>query len=122
VTPEDFFDGSVLGLAVYSRIATLFAHERPDVTVRGSKSQVAFSRRRGFAYLWRPTQYLRAPAADVVLAIAHSTEIRSPRFKAVAHPSPHVWMHHLEIRDVTDLDDEVETWLLDAADDAGAVP
>ena len=122
VTPEEFFDGSALGLAACSRLVAFFADARPDVTVRTSTSQVAFARRRGFAYLWRPTQYLRGPAADVALAIARTAAMPSQRFKEVAHPSPRVWMHHLEIRAITDLDDEVERWLLEAADEAAPDP
>jgi hypothetical protein len=40
--------------------------------------------------------------------------------RSVAHPTPGRWMHHLEVRDVTELDDEVAGWLLDAAAAAGA--
>lgn len=118
VTPEQFLEGSELGLAVYRRLADFFDGTRPDVTVRASKSQIALRRGRGFAYLWRPTQYLRSPTADVVLAIALRDEITSPRFKEIAHPAPHVWMHHLEIHALTDVDAEVEQWLLLAADEA----
>jgi hypothetical protein len=36
----------------------------------------------------------------------------------VVHPSPKVWMHHLEIRDPDQVDDEVARWLCDAYDAA----
>lgn len=88
------------------------------VTVRTSKSQVAFRRRRGFAYLWLPGMYLAKPSAEVVLSIALDRELASGRFKEVVHPSPRVWMHHLEIRSLDDLDDEVSGWLRSAYDAA----
>jgi hypothetical protein len=81
------------------------------VEVRTSKSQVAFRRRRGFAYVWLPGRYLAKPPAEVVLSIAFDRLVDSPRFKEVAHPSPGIWMHHLELRSSADLDDEVEDWL-----------
>jgi hypothetical protein len=43
----------------------------------------------------------------------------SPRWKEVVHPSARHWMHHLELHAVTDLDDEVATWLHEAATRAG---
>jgi hypothetical protein len=87
--------------------------------VRISKSQAAFWRKRGFAYLWMPGQYLRRPTAEVVLSIALGRLDESTRFKEVAHPAPAHWTHHLEIHNLSDLDDEVEGWLREAADRAG---
>ena len=118
-TPEEFFAGSDLGLALYRRVREVVAAFAPDVTVRTSKSQVAFRRRRGFAYLWRPGQYLRKPDAEVVLSVVLPREVRSPRFKEVAHPSPTTWMHNLEVRSVSDVDGEVTSWLAEAAEAAG---
>ena len=87
--------------------------------VRVSTSQVAFRRRRGFAYLWMPGRYLAKPSAEVVLSIALGRPDRSQRFKEVVQPAPGHWMHHLELDDLDDLDDEVEAWLREAADCAG---
>ena len=86
--------------------------------IRTSTSQVAFRCRRGFAYLWMPGRYLTKPAAEVVLSIALDRHLESARFKQEAHPAPSVWMHHLEIHALADLDDEVEGWLREAADRA----
>ena len=113
----DFFEGSPVGLATFERVsAALGAFS--DVTVRVSRSQVAFRRRRGFAFLWRPGQYLRTPHAPVVLSIALSHRLPSARLKEVVRPGP--WMHHLEVNAATEVDDEVVQWLLKAADEAGS--
>ncbi|QSR31082.1 hypothetical protein CFI00_11350 [Nocardioides sp. S5] len=86
--------------------------------VRVSRSQVAFRRRTGFAYLWRPGQYV---ASDVpaVLSIALPREVASPRWKEVVHPSARAWMHHLELRTPCEVDAEVRDWLGEAYDAAG---
>lgn len=109
----EFFAGHPLGVAAFDRVSSLI---HSPFEVRVSRSQVAFRRRRGFAYLWRPGQYLAKPSADVVLSIALDRTDSSPRWKEVAHPSPLRWMHHLEIHDVAELDDEVAAWLQEAAD------
>lgn len=87
--------------------------------VRVTRSQVAYRRRRAFAWTWLPGRWLRAPAADVVLSIALPRRDESPRWKEVVHPSGRWWMHHLEIRAEDDLDDEVAAWLAEAWSAAG---
>lgn len=74
-----------------------------EVSITVTKSQIAFGRRKRFAYLWRPGQYLRSDV-PAVLSIALPYEVASPRFKQVAHPSPTVWMHHLELNLVDEID------------------
>jgi len=117
-TPDEFFAGHGEALAAFRRVVDILTRTGFAFTIGTSKSQVAFRRRRGFAYLWMPGQYLTTPAADVVLSIALDRHVVSTRFKQVAHPAPSVWMHHLEIHALEDLDDEVERWLHEAADHA----
>jgi hypothetical protein len=119
-TAEEFFAGTSTGLAVFRRVNDLVSRAAPDVSVRVSKSQVAFRRRRGFAYLWLPGQYLKKPAAEIVLSIALSRHLHSERFKEVAHPAAAVWLHHLEIHAVQDVDDQVAGWLQEAAENAAS--
>ncbi len=112
--PDEFFAGHPLALAVFARVRTVLERSGP-VEIRTSKSQVAFRRARGFAYLWLPGRYLARPAADVVLSFALGRHDPSSRFKEVVHPSPNHWMHHLEITDERDIDEEVVAWLDEAA-------
>jgi len=118
VTPESFLAGSPLGLETYHRVRSLL-DAVDGVDTRTSKSQVAFRRRHGFAYLWLPGQYITNPAAEVVLSIVLGRHEESSRFKEVVHPSPRDWMHHLEIRDARDVEDAVADWLREAAERAG---
>jgi hypothetical protein len=115
-TPEEFFDGDPDGLAIYRRVADVI-DRLGEAEIRVSKSQIAFRARRGFAYLWRPGQYVDNDV-PAVLSIPLPAEDESGRFKSVVHPSPKVWMHHLEISDHDQVDDEVARWLRDAYDAA----
>lgn len=54
-----------------------------------------------------------------MLSIALRGHDPSPRFKQVAHPAERVWMHHLEVQSVADLDTEVGAWLREAYESAG---
>ncbi len=116
--PEDLFAGHPLALAVLDRVRSILEASGP-LEIRTTRSQVAFRRARGFAHLWRPGQYLAGDVAPVVLSIALGRRDPSPRFKEIAHPSARHWIHHLEIRDVADVDGEVVGWLTEAADRAG---
>jgi hypothetical protein len=114
-TPATLFAGHPFALAVVERVERMVA-SLGEATVRTTKSQLAFRRRRGFAYLWPPV--FPGRGVQVVLSIALARHDASPRFKQVAHPAPHVWMHHLEIRDLSELDDEVGGWLREAFENA----
>jgi Domain of unknown function (DUF5655) len=116
--PEEFFAGHPLGLSVFQRVQAS-VRGFGDVQVRTTRSQVACRRKRGFAYLWRPGQYLRNTSAEVVLSIALGRLDGSSRFKQVVHPTPKHWIHHLEVHDIGDIDDEVVGWIREAAERAG---
>jgi hypothetical protein len=123
VTDDDpgidaFFAGRPVARDAFRRVRSVL-EAAGGCTVRVSRSQVAFRRRRGFAYLWRPGQYLRSPSAEVVLSIALGRRDPSPRWKEVAHPAGGHWMHHLEVHDPAEIDAEVEDWLREAAERAG---
>jgi hypothetical protein len=116
-SPEDLFDGFPTGLAICRAIQNAVS-TLGEATTTVTKSQVAFHRRRGFAYVWRPGQYVSS-AVPAVLTIGLPREVKSDRFKEVVHPSARVWMHHLELHDVRELDDQVLGWLAEAFAGAG---
>jgi hypothetical protein len=116
--PEDHFAGHPVALAVLGAVRALI-DDLGGAEIRTTKSQVAFRRHRGFAYLWLPDRYLAKPQADVVLSVVLGRRDESPRWKEVAHPSPSQWMHHLEITDPAQIDAEVGDWLREAAERAG---
>ncbi|HET8988565.1 MAG TPA: DUF5655 domain-containing protein [Humibacillus sp.] len=116
-TPDDFFDGYPEGLLICAAVARA-VQALGDADVSVTRSQIAFRRRRGFAYVWRPGQYVKSDV-PAVLSIALSHEVVSERFKTVAHPSSRVWMHHLELSTPGQVDDEVCGWLREAYDNAG---
>lgn len=116
-TVEEFFFGAPDALALYKAAEQMAAGLGP-YGIRVGKSQISFHRRRGFAYLWRPGVYVKS-AVPLVLSLALPRDLGSPRFKQIVHPSAETWMHHLELRDSTQLDAEVRTWMREAYGAAG---
>ena len=117
LSPEDLFRGFPDGLAICHRVQQVIS-TIGTASVAVTKSQLAFRRRRGFAYVWRPGQYVDSEV-PAVLSLALSHEVTSDRFKSVVHPSKSIWMHHIELCDVSQVDDEVRGWLADAYSSAG---
>ena len=116
-SPREFFSGSSTGAAIFEAVhsvVTTFG----EIEVSVSKSQIAFRRRRAFAFVWRPGQYVESEV-PAVLSIALPRNLRSERFKETAHPSPGIWMHHLEVQSASEVDEEVRGWLRAAFDAAG---
>lgn len=117
MTPDEFFSDNVLS-------KTLFEAVRREVeslgesSMRVTKSQIAFCRRRGFAWVWTPGQYLKGKTAPLVLTVSLRERDRSPRWKEIVEPYPGRFMHHLELHKIADIDEEVRGWL-QAAWEAG---
>ncbi len=110
MSPEKF-------LAKQPKAKPLFAAVRRAVNKAGktalrvTKSQIAFHRRRNFAFVWIPGQYLHGKVAPLVLTLSLHVRIPSPRWKQVVEPSPGRFTYHLELYKVSDVDDEVVAWL-----------
>ena len=113
---EDVLDRDPVALDVLASVRSALA-PLGDVEERVTRTQVAFRRSRGFAYLWRPGRVVRSDV-PVVLTLALGRHDSSARWKEVAHPTPRHWMHHLEVRDASALDAEVLAWLSEAAERA----
>ncbi|WP_332642990.1 DUF5655 domain-containing protein [Aeromicrobium sp.] len=109
---ERFFEANPEGLVLFRAVEVAVA-EIGAVEARVTKSQIAFRRRKAFAFVWCPGQYVSSDV-PAVLSIALPRLVSSDRFREVAHPSNNVWMHHLELRDSAQVDDEVREWLAEA--------
>lgn len=113
---SQFFEGDPNGRELFD-VVTSTIDALGDYAVRVTKSQIMFRRRRSFAFVWRPDRYVKTDV-PAVLSIALPHRLQSDRFKEIAHPTSAVWMHHLELKEVSDIDDEVRTWLAAAYDEA----
>jgi hypothetical protein len=106
----EFFDGVPLGAHAFGWTSGVVAGLGPAV-VRLTRTQVTFRHRIGFAWIWLPGTWLAHPHAPVVLSLGLRQPIESTRWKQVVEPYPGRWMHHLELLDPAELDDEVAGWV-----------
>ena len=117
MTLDDFFAGQEESRIIFEALRSkLDAVGKAELRV--TKSQVAFRRRRAFAWAWMPGTYLRGRNAPLVLTISLRRKDPSTRWKEIVEPTPGRFTHHLELRSPTDIDDEVRSWLQEAFADA----
>jgi len=113
VTLDEFFAGQPESRQIFDALHAAVDAIGP-VEVRVTKSQVAFRRRRAFAWAWMPGVYLRGQVAPLVLTLPFRHRDSSPRWKEIVEPYPGRFTHHLELRSPAEIDDEVRAWLQEA--------
>lgn len=95
---------------VYAAVRDAIAAIGP-AEVAATKTQVAWRRRIGFAWLWVPAMALRRGAPDVYASFALPVPVRSSRIKEVIEVRPGRFMHHVLVPDPSSVDPELEGWL-----------
>jgi hypothetical protein len=113
VTVEEFFAGWEESRQIFDVLRTA-ADDAGAYDLVVTKSQVAFRRRRPFAWAWVPDRYLHGGHAPLVLSLSLRHRDPSPRWKEIVEPAPGRFMHHLELHAADEVDDEVRSWLQEA--------
>ena len=117
-TLDEFFSGEEASLIIYRNLFTAI-DVLGGVEVSVTKSQIAFRRRKAFAWAWIPAKYLSGKTAPLVLSVALRRKDSSKRWKQVVEPKPGRFMHHLELFTSEEINDEVCAWLQESWDAAG---
>ena len=110
---SDYLGSDVDARAIFSAIDSAVTAVG-EAERRVSKSQIGFYRKRPFAAVWRPSQYLGGTHPPLVLSVFLRRRDRSPRWKEVVEPKPGRFTHHLEIKGATEVDHQVREWLREA--------
>jgi hypothetical protein len=114
---DAFFAGRPASRALFDAVRAC-AEAIGPYHLRATKSQIAFRRRVGFASVWVPGAYVRSDV-PLVLTVALRRRDASPRWKEVVEPRSGRFTHHLELRDVAEVDDAVRGWLTEAWGSSG---
>jgi hypothetical protein len=118
MTLDEFFAGQEDSRRIFDALYLAVDAVGP-AEIRVTKSQVAFRRRKAFAWAWMPGTYLRGKHAPLVLTLSLSRRDSSPRCKEIVEPTPGRFTHHLELRSAADIDGQVRSWLQEAWESAG---
>jgi hypothetical protein len=113
VTLDDYFSGKEESRQLFESLRGVI-EAIGAVEIRVTRSQVAFQRRKAFAWAWIPGKYLRGRGAPLVLTLSFPHRDASPRWKEIVEPAPGRFTHHLELWSAGDIDEEVRDWLREA--------
>ena len=117
-TIDDFFKGREDSRQLFDAISRE-VERLGGATVHVSKSQVAFRRKKNFAVVWTPGQYLtNRSTAPLVLALSFPRRDGSSRWKEITEVGPTRFTHHLELFQKSEIDQEVRHWLQTAWEEA----
>lgn len=113
MTLDEFFGEAKAAQNLFEALSIEIA-KLGRASVRVSKSQVAFRRKKNVAVVWIPGRYLQHPQAPLVLTLSFPKRDESDRWKQITQVSPTRFTHHLELRSVKDINAQVRGWLLAA--------
>lgn len=113
------FEGDPSGIALFGLVRDVVESFGP-IALRVTRTQVAFARRRQFAWAWRPNRWTRKrPEHSVVVSFGLAERIVDGRIVEATESAPGRWMHHVLLVASADLDEDVRAWLRRAYDEAG---
>jgi len=118
MTVDEFFEGHEPSRQLFEAVQRTI-NEIGIAELRVTKSQIAFYRRKAFAWVWMPGKYLHGKVAPLVLTFSFYRHDQSPRWKKIVKTTQRQYTHHLELHSVEDIDKEVRDWLADAWMGAG---
>ena len=92
--------------------------DRPDTKIKVSKSQISFSLKYGFAYVsFNPCRKVKErPQIWMTVSFGLGYRKDSPRIDVATEPYPNRWTHHVMVGSVNEIDEELLSWICEAAD------
>lgn len=110
-----FFDKIPQALSLYKVFAEKVLAEYPDVQIKIQKSQISFSNKHQFAFVWLPIRKMKnRPDIYIIVSFGLSYRLDSPRIAETTEPYPNRWTHHLIIQNRSDVDTELMSWIKEA--------
>lgn len=102
---------------MYETLAEKTCAEFPLVQIKVQKSQIAFSNKYNFAFVWLPIHKIKnRPDVYIIVSFGLPFRINSPRIIQLIEPYPNRWTHHVIVQDKNEIDKELMGWIKAAYD------
>lgn len=112
-----FFDKMPQALPLYKMFAEKVLAEYPDVQIKIQKSQISFSNKHQFAFVWLPIRKMKnRPDIYIIISFGLSYRLDSPRIVEATEPYPNRWIHHIIIQNSSEVDMELMNWIKESYD------
>ena len=110
-----FFDRKPGTLPLYEAVRHMICKGFDDVTIKVSKTQIAFANKHQFAFVSLPYRKIKgAPDVYILLTFGLERKEDHPRIAVSTEPYPGRWTHHVVIASVDDVDEQVREWINEA--------
>ena len=113
-----FFDSKPDALALYEAFREAVLAKVPDARIEVKKTQISFFDRRMFAAVsFAPVRKAKdrpKPFLTITFGLAYRKE--SDRIDVAVEAYPNRWTHHVMIGSVEEVDDELLSWIAEAAE------
>ena len=113
-----FFDQKPHALSLYEAFAGRVRSEIGEVNVKVQKTQISFSNKHNFAFVsFLPVRKAKdRPSEYIVVSFGLAYKKESPRIDVATEPYPNRWTHHVLLSSPDEIDDELLSWIKEAAD------
>jgi len=109
---KDYFSSSPLAYPLFVAVANLIVSTFSEVTVKIQKTQIAFSSKHNFAFVWLPPfKVPNRPETYIVVSFGSDSEIRQARIIDAREIQPKRWIHHVLISRLEEVDETLLGWL-----------
>ena len=113
-----FFNQHMDALPIYEHLEKQILQRIPDAQIKVSKTQISFILKHGFAFVSFTPCRKAAQRSPVWLTVTFGLGYRkeSPRIDLAVEPYPNRWTHHVMIGSTDEIDDELMSWICEAAE------
>ena len=113
-----FFGLHMEAYPIYEYLEEQILNRIPETKIKVSKTQISFSRKRGFAFVSFNPCRKAAQRPEVWMTVTFGLGYRkeSPRIDVAAEPYPGRWTHHVMVGSIDDIDGELLSWISEAAE------
>lgn len=112
-----FFDADPKSLPLYALLRENLLRFVPEMRIEVHRTQISWKNRYLFAALsFTPVRRKKdRPPHFLTVTLLLPSRLESPRVDAAFEPYPMRWTHHIMIGSPEEIDDELLTWLREAA-------
>ena len=112
-----FFNEKPAALPLYEAFEQRLLAKIGEVTVKVQKTQISFSNKHNFTFVSLLPVRKAKDRPETYITVSFGLEYRkeSPRIDAASEPYPNRWTHHVMISTVEEIDDELMSWIKEAA-------
>lgn len=112
------FNQHMDALPIYEYLEEQILQRIPDAQIKASKTQISFIMKHGFAFVSFNPCRKAAQRPPVWLTVTFGLGYRkeSPRIDIAVEPYPNRWTHHVMIGSTDEIDDELMSWICEAAE------